>query len=344
METCGNPFVSIVIPAYNVEKTIEGCIRSIILQTYGQLEIIVVDDGSEDDTYHVVKALATNDKRIKIIRQENQGASAARNGGIREAVGRFILFVDADDMIMEDMVEILLQRQKEYQADLVQCAIIRIFNENHQQIFSDMIFRQYESRDEINSHFFDILNNDLNSPVGKLYKKKIIDKHGIFFDEQLEVSEDLCFNLQYLEKIESMVYIPDALYCYYLHNSFLTKKYKRNLFDIRKRAIEILEAFLNRNELNRNIIHYLYIKLLFASAMQEVEYNRNRQERYKEINDNLNRIEVRESLDKCKPEHGIEKILYYIIKSRNEKLIDMVACLLILIRKNRFLKIKRISV
>ena len=125
------PLVSIIIPAYNVENTIENCIKSIRIQTYDKIEIIVVDDGSSDCTYNVVNMLAENDKRVKIFRQSNKGVSAARNRGIQEATGEFIIFVDADDSIMINMIEILINKQREFNVDLVQCAILHIFDEKH---------------------------------------------------------------------------------------------------------------------------------------------------------------------------------------------------------------------
>lgn len=338
------PLVSIIIPAYNVENTIENCIKSIRIQTYDKIEIIVVDDGSSDCTYNVVNMLAENDKRVKIFRQSNKGVSAARNRGIQEATGEFIIFVDADDSIMINMIEILINKQREFNVDLVQCAILHIFDEKHKQVLSDIIVNRYRSKEEIKKYFYKILNNELNSPVGKLYKKEIIQKKNILFDVQLEVSEDLCFNLQYLEQISSMIYIPDVLYNYYLYNSFLTKKYKKDLFDMRKIAIVILDEFLIRNEIERTKTYFLYVKLVFAAAMQEVEHNKNRKERYKEIRINLKRPEVKEAIEKCKLQWNMERLLCCIIKSESPMFIDLISHIFIFARKNRFLKIKRISV
>lgn len=339
------PLVSIIIPAYNVEGVIENCIKSVSIQTFNKIEIIIVDDGSCDGTYDVCYRLAEDDKRIKIIRQKNKGASAARNRGIQEAVGEFIVFVDADDTIMMNMVELLICKQKKYDADLVQSAIVHITDKKHERIFTDTIGHRYKNKDEIKKHFFEILDNGLNSPVGKLYKRSIISNNSILFDEQLEISEDLCFNLHYLEQIESMVYIPDILYKYYLCNSYLTKKYKNNLYDTRIRAIMILDNFLKRNGLERNKIYYLYIKLIFAVAMQDLEHNKKkRKDRFENINNNLKRIEVKEAIERFNPQGKIEKILYCVIRTRTPVFIDLMSQILIFVRKSNLLKIKRISV
>ncbi|MCI8382965.1 MAG: glycosyltransferase family 2 protein [Lachnospiraceae bacterium] len=344
MEIKSGCVVTIIVPAYNAEKTIENCIKSIYSQTYEMIEIIIVDDGSSDNTYDIAGRLAGKDERIRVVRQKNKGASSARNRGIQEATGEFIIFVDADDTIMSNMVETLVNKQKGCNADLVQGAIIRIRGKKDKQILSDRIIHEYKSRREIRKKFFEILENELNSPVGKLYKKDIICENSILFDERLEVSEDLCFNLHYLENIESMVFIPELLYKYYLNNSYLTRKYKKNLFDMRKRAIEVLDDFLNRNGLKRDKIYYLYIKLVFASAMQEIENGKNRRERYRIIKNNLSRGEVREAIDECKPHGYMESVLYYIIKTQNIALIDLSSRVFGLARKSTYLKIRRVSV
>ena len=343
-EMQGSFLVTIVVPAYNVERTIENCIKSLLSQTYDKIEIIIVDDGSSDNTYNIIERLAEKDKRIRVIKQRNKGASSARNRGIREATGKFIVFVDADDTIMANMVETLVDKQKKYDVDLVQSAILRISDKKDRQILSDKIIHQYKNREEIKNNFFEIFENELNSPVGKLYRKEIIFENNILFDERLEVSEDLCFNLHYLEHIESMVFVPELLYRYCLNNSYLTKKYKKNLFDIRKRAIKILDDFLIRNELVRDKVYYLYIKLVFASAMQEFENRENRKERYKEIEKNLGRMEVQDAINECKPSGYVEKILCYIIKTQNAALIDFSSGIFGMVRKYAYLKIKRVSV
>ena len=172
--------VTIIVPAYNVEKTIENCIKSISSQTYEMIEIIIVDDGSSDNTYGIAGRLAGKDERIRVVRQKNKGASSARNRGIQEATGEFIIFVDADDTIMSNMVETLVDKQKRCNVDLVQSAILRISGKKDKQILSDKIIHEYKNRKEIRRNFFEILENELNSPVGKLYKKGIICENNIF--------------------------------------------------------------------------------------------------------------------------------------------------------------------
>ena len=104
-----SPLVSIIIPVYNVEKYVEQCILSLLNQTYSNIEIIAVNDGSKDESPQKILDLAKKDKRIKLLNQENKGVSAARNNGLNSANGDFIIFVDADDYLKEDFVEYMLK-------------------------------------------------------------------------------------------------------------------------------------------------------------------------------------------------------------------------------------------
>jgi glycosyltransferase involved in cell wall biosynthesis len=122
--------ISIVIPVYNTAKYLPRCIESIINQTYKNLEIIIVDDSSTDDSGKIADEYSKKDSRIIIIHQENRGISIARNKAIEVATGDFIGFVDSDDYIEIDMYELLLNTIKEYNADIVQCSYYRVGQDN----------------------------------------------------------------------------------------------------------------------------------------------------------------------------------------------------------------------
>ena len=113
--------ISIIVPIYNVEKYLNQCIQSIVKQTYKNLEIILIDDGSTDKSPELCDEWATNDKRIKVIHQKNQGAAMAKNQGLESATGELIAFVDSDDCIKIDMYERLYKLLKEKQCDIVEC-------------------------------------------------------------------------------------------------------------------------------------------------------------------------------------------------------------------------------
>lgn len=336
--------ISIIIPAFNAAKTITECIDSILTQFYKDLEIIIVDDGSKDGTADIVQKIMNADQRITLIQQENQGASAARNSGLRMASGEFICFVDADDMLLPNMFQTLVDYQKQYFVDLVKSGLRRLDTKGVSTNYSCDKIYYYPNKQSIKDNFFEILSNGLNSPVGKLYKRSIIEKNNILFDEQLELSEDLHFNLQYLEKIESAVFVPDIFYQYNCYNSFLTTKYRENLFEKRKRSIEMLQTYLDKNHLDKNIISYLYIKLVFASAIQEIEHQSSRKSRLQKIQGCFQKKEVTDAIHKCRPNNQLEKILLCIIRYKNPTLIDISSWIIVQVKKLKFFNISRLSV
>lgn len=126
--------ISIIVPIYNAENHLEKCIKSILTQTVEDLELILVDDGSKDNSLSICKAYANKDSRIKVIHQKNAGVSAARNHGIEVAEGDFIGFVDSDDWIDAHMYEILLEEAKKTNADVVMCDATTVYDSGKTQV------------------------------------------------------------------------------------------------------------------------------------------------------------------------------------------------------------------
>ena len=126
--------ISVIVPIYNVEKYINRCIDSIIEQTYTNLEIILVDDGSTDNSGSICDEYAKKDNRIKVIHKENGGVSSARNVGLDTAIGQYITFVDSDDYIEKKYCEILLKTLKKQKADCVACGYNRIYKNKEEKM------------------------------------------------------------------------------------------------------------------------------------------------------------------------------------------------------------------
>ena len=118
-----NPLISVVVPIYNVDKYLDRCVESIIKQTYTNLEIILVDDGSSDNSPQICDNWNVKDKRIKVIHKENGGLSDARNVGLSFATGEIISFIDSDDWIEHEMFEKMLNRKKKDNSDIVSCGV-----------------------------------------------------------------------------------------------------------------------------------------------------------------------------------------------------------------------------
>ena len=200
--------VSIIIPAYNAEKTLSKTIESVLDQSYKNTEIINVDDGSSDKTGEVVKRFL-DDKRIKIVTQKNSGVSQARNSGLKIASGKYIMFVDADDYMKPKMVENMLKLAEEHKNTLIVCGKQfgdrKILPEKNGLVCGDL--RRHV--------VYSILKGAiLYSPCDKIYSRKIIEENNIRFPDKVSYGEDLIFNLNYLKNINAIYYLKKALYIY----------------------------------------------------------------------------------------------------------------------------------
>ena len=180
--------VSVIIPVYNSEIYLEKCITSLLKQTYKNFELILIDDGSTDSSYEICKKYSL-DSRIHIYRKENGGVSSARNMGLNCAKGKYIFFVDSDDWVDEDYIELLKIEDDE---DLVQGGCKDFQN-----------FPSLMSYEEIFNNFAKYWFNSIVQFVwGNCYKKNIIEEYNIRFDEKITLGEDAYFNLEYLKHIK----------------------------------------------------------------------------------------------------------------------------------------------
>ena len=212
------PKISIIVPIYNTAKYLPACLDSIVNQTYQNLEIILVDDGSTDNSGVIANDYAKKDHRIKIIHQKNSGQSAARNAGLAKATGKYISFVDSDDQIKPDFIKTLLGL---YQAPSTSLAICGHEYRNIKKHTSKALYttplkprRPHESS---KSYILKLLARDgrLYSCNNKLFHTTVIKKHRLTFDEKLNFAEDTKFVLSYLQYAKGEIaYDPSSLYIY----------------------------------------------------------------------------------------------------------------------------------
>lgn len=203
--------ISIIVPVYNVEKYVEKCIQSLINQSYKNIEIILVDDGSNDRSNKIIDEYAKVDSRILTIHQRNKGVSAARNAGLKVATGEYVGFVDPDDYVDYQMYETMLKKIELNMSDLAVCGFSKVTElSDKEEIF--------EIKDELLSpkkcveDLFDFRGGYAIKPSvwNKLFRR---DKIGdLKFDENIGISEDLKFVVQYILKCNSIVYVKQAFY------------------------------------------------------------------------------------------------------------------------------------
>ncbi len=219
--------ISIVVPVYKSEKTLGKCLESLLAQTYPQIEIICVIDGSPDACGEICDAYAKKDGRIRVIKRENGGVSSARNRGIEEAVGEYLMFVDSDDTVEPDYCEKMWRTAKKTGAELVICGFHHWYvGRNVEKSPSNPGTYRMDALENV----FLILYQEgfLNMPWNKLFRKDLAGR----FDTTLSLGEDLLFNMDYLEHCTSVAVIPDPLIHYIQEengNSLSSKKRENKL-------------------------------------------------------------------------------------------------------------------
>lgn len=223
-----NQMISVIVPVYNTEKYLRECIESIINQTYKNLEIILVDDGSKDLSFKIISEFAKKDERIKVFHKENSGVSATRNFGLSCAKGDLISFCDSDDVLVASLYETLLKYMEIENTDRV-CGGYKYLYPNRRKVYSKpRIVDGYYSKQEILSMMIDngTLSGFMFSGVNNcLFRKSIIDKYNIRFHENIKYNEDSLFSFEYAlhsKGIYSLGSIP--LYLYRQHSESTTGK------------------------------------------------------------------------------------------------------------------------
>ncbi|MCH5210974.1 MAG: glycosyltransferase family 2 protein [Oscillospiraceae bacterium] len=222
--------VSVIIPVFNREDTIRRCIESVCNQTLEDIEIIVVNDGSDDNTLSVINAI--DDERITVISQDNAGQGYARNVGIEIANGKYIAFVDSDDTIDREMLRVMYERAEMDSADIVQCNITDIYPDGEKSI-------QIKSRDETiivedkgyyTDKYFTPCHHSYEV-CNKLINREFLMNSGVRFrDTKRFFSEDLMFNLEMIAHLNKISFIPEPYYNYYQNEtSHLHSHAKRRL-------------------------------------------------------------------------------------------------------------------
>ena len=212
-----NEFISIIIPAYNVENYIEKGLISCINQSYKNIEIVVVDDGSTDNTWGVIQRYAQIDPRIRAIRQKNKGVSAARNTALDNSIGEYVLFLDSDDWLEYDAVENLLRWQNQHVNKLISGGMYFAYSEKNGRI--NKVLQHVNQCEEVltpETALFRFEGNlSLISSCYKLYRKDIINSKNLRFDTDIFHGEDGLFVFKYLHYTDGLYFNPKPLWVIY---------------------------------------------------------------------------------------------------------------------------------
>ena len=267
--------ISVIMPAYNSGPYLRECLDSVRAQTYRELEIICVNDGSIDNSQDILTDVARQDSRVKVIIQENSGVSAARNTGLDVARGDYLTFVDSDDAIESDFYEILINLAEKYQADIAHCGYKKIYLDGSTKDVcgtGELLVQDglEASRCFLSGKYF------TGGPTNKIYRSSLVGDTR--FDTSLKINEDLLFNAKLFPKAERVAFLDVPKYHYFerensaCHRTALIRKKQ----DVVAAAEQILQLFVNTSvePIAANRLYYCLIDLYRAYLFNGLHKNR----------------------------------------------------------------------
>lgn len=332
--------VSVIMSVHNGEKVVKRAIDSVINQTYKDIELIVVNDGSNDGTKNIIDESARRDNRIYAIHKENAGVSNARNTGIDISSGKYIMFIDSDDQYELDMVEKMLNKIEENSYDLVCCGFKNIVYNSNDKIIkvtnSKKLNIDYKNRNDLLQRIDSFMGTWLFNPLwNKIYRADVIRDNKIKMDESSDMGEDYCFNIDYISRCNTVCVFDETLYKYTLSKECLTTKFRVNEFERRKPNLIKLENFYDSNNISKNRLYFEYIMMSYScfSHLFRKENKNTRKENLGYIASIINSESVTNSLREFNSSSFGEVIAAKILKSKNKRLIYFVSYILYVITK-----------
>lgn len=264
------PLYSVIIPVYNASSTLENCVDSIINQSFRDLEIILINDGSTDNSLEICNRYATEDNRIKVVNKENGGVSSARNAGLDIAKGDWVSFVDADDYIETSYFPAAIN----YECSLYIGGWKPSTRDSYVEFIPDNIYKDHKNiKSFLNNYIqFDILR----CPWGKFFLREIIKLYNLRFDSRFFIGEDTLFVMDYLQHCNSIIVDNHSTYKYFQRNGYdNANKYALSI----SQSLEYLTVFLKKykeldidNPKILNLLYHYYKGKTKEILIPEVEY------------------------------------------------------------------------
>ncbi len=268
--------VSVIVPVYNVEPYLDKCLNTLVNQTLKKIEIIIVNDGSKDNSEKIIeKYLKKYPEKIKYIKKANGGLSSARNEGLKYASGEYIGFVDSDDYVSLNTFNLMYKKAKEKNFDLVVCNLNYVY-ESKTKMVSAGLDKDLENEDEVKKNIVFLYPAVWN----KLYKKEILDslkfKEGIWY-------EDVEFNFRVYPRVKSIGYVDKPLIQYVQRESSISKTIDKRLFNYIDNFNGLIRYYQDNNLYNKYYfeLEYSYVRYLYATFIKQLSYT-NDKELFKE--------------------------------------------------------------
>lgn len=312
-----NKKISIIVPVYNVEEYLNQCLDSLVNQTYQNLEIICINDGSADGSLEILKSYAQNDQRIMVINQENTGVAEARNRAIKVATGQFMMFADGDDWLELDACETLINIMDKECPDVIMYSYYREYENKtltKDNIFSEdyIVFEEKECRNLHRRHA-GIIGDELRHPENadaicslctKMFVTKYIQDNDIkYIDNKIVgTNGDGLFNLFYYEYIKKAVFVNKHLYHYRKTNqNSIVTAYKKNFPERWNNMFDIIERYINDKSLSNDFTEGLDNRIslsIIGLGLNELSSKKSLYLKYKEIKRILNSERYRKCVKK----------------------------------------------
>ncbi len=262
--------VSVIIPVHNTEKYLKRCLESVLKQSYTKLEIIIIDDGSTDNSFEILQNYSLIDRRIKLLKQKNQGQGKARNEALKNSTGEYIVFVDSDDRISEKMVLKLYEKIKKTNADFTCCRMA--FEYDSGKIINYGKDFEYEILESCIYEDANLQKNIYSSPVNKIYKKEFLTENNLKFPE-VKKNEDGLFAKKISFFSNRVSFVNEVLYYAYSRNDSTTRKFdKTNLNDMIQILKEEKKFLIDNESLKKYEVDYknAVLKTLFNIMVQAI--------------------------------------------------------------------------
>lgn len=319
------PEISVIVPVYNAENSIKRCVDSIRQQTFRDLEILLIDDGSTDSSGTLCDSFAKEDNRIRVMHKTNAGVSAARNDGMKMATGKYIQFVDSDDCLANSFCDTLIQAQKENGKESFVWSSLQMVTKDTPKDKGDCIRYSNKKMDILDRK--DILKLSgkylLNSPCNKLFHADIIRNHKVQMEVKLSIAEDLQFVMQYMDAMGDVpiVVCNTAKYYYYRTGQVsLDNSYRAGYYDIHRRILKDQFDYAKKWQVQEEDYEIFYSR--YWEYMQSAFAN------LKLADDRLSQKEIRQEKRKILQDPFFQKSLkkkkgtmgragYYAMRSRS---------------------------
>lgn len=333
------PLISVIVPVYNVENYLSQCVDSLLKQTFANIEIILVDDGSTDKSPNICDMYSLKYDNIKVIHKKNGGLGSARNEGLKNANGIYVGFVDSDDYVSEKMYETLFLMIENYKADCAFCEFTRFWDndieinnnsKNEIKLYSDNdILNEYLlNRIGLESYEKEDCSYGASVAVG-LFKKSIILSNSIsFVSERKIISEDMIFDIEFIPQCKRIVHTNEILYYYRFNPNSLTTNYLPDRFEKNVSLYFEMDSRLETiycNDIYKERLDRYFLKITRIALIEEM--NHVHINGWKNMIRNIDRITCNKKLEiilKTYPLKNLpikQKLFFYALKHKNYLLI-----------------------